>query len=82
MNTGAGMLDVGPAEVGDRAFWLTSATLMPTTMASVSVLLTSGLPNSDFFAYSSSKWIGCWFMVSSVNQVLSAAVMVRPGQCL
>jgi hypothetical protein len=55
---------------------------MPTTMASVSVELTRGLPNSVPLAYSSSKWIGCWFMVSSVNQVLSAAVIVRPGQCL
>jgi hypothetical protein len=32
-------------------------------------------------AYSASKCSGCVFMVSSVNQVLSASVMVRPGRC-
>ena len=32
------------------AFWLTSLTLMPTTIDKVRQLLTSGLPNSDFAA--------------------------------
>ena len=32
------------------AFWLTSLTLMPTTIDSVRQLFTSGLPNSDFAA--------------------------------
>ena len=40
-----------------------------------------GWPNSVWRAYSRSKCSGCWFMVSSVNQMLSASVMVRPGRC-
>ena len=43
--------------------------------------LTKGRPNSLFAAYSLSKCSGCWFMVSSVNQVLSLSLMVRPGRC-
>ena len=54
---------------------------MPVTTASVSALLTIGWPNSLWRAYSRSKCSGCWFMVKSVNQVLSASVMVRPGRC-
>jgi len=26
-------------------------------------------------------WTGCWFIVSSANQVQSASLIVRPGQC-
>src|SRR6185437_5039812 len=63
------------------AFWLTSLTLMPTTIDSVRQLLTSGRLNSDFAAYSLSKCKGWVFIVSSVNQVLSLSVMVRPGRC-
>ena len=63
------------------AFWLRSETLMPTTMESVRQLLTSGLPNSLLAAYSLSKCRGFWFMVMSVNQVLSVSVMLRPGRC-
>ena len=63
------------------AFWLRSLTLIPATMDSVSALFTSNLPNSLCLAYSASKWIGWVFMVSSVNQVLSASPIVRPGRC-
>jgi hypothetical protein len=63
------------------AFWLTSDTLMPTISATVNGLATSGLPNSLALAYSASKCSGCVFIVSSVNQVLSASLMVRPGRC-
>jgi len=63
------------------AFWLMSLTLMPTTIDRVRQLLTSGRLNSDFAAYSLSKCRGCWFIVISVNQVLSLSVMVRPGRC-
>ncbi|MNC86305.1 hypothetical protein D3C83_19570 [compost metagenome] len=63
------------------AFWLRSETLMPVTIASVRQLFTSGRPNSVFAAYAASKCSGCVFMVSSVNQVLSASLIVRPGRC-
>ena len=63
------------------AFWLVSDTDMPATSDSVKVELTSGRPNSLRRAYSLSKWIGCWFMVNRVNQVLSLSVIVRPGRC-
>ena len=58
-----------------------SLTLMPATIESVRQELTSGRPNSLFAAYSRSKCSGCWFIVRSVNQVLSLSVMVRPGRC-
>ena len=63
------------------AFWLTSVTLMPTSSATVNGLQTMHLPNSLALAYSASKCIGWVFIVSSVNQVLSASLMVRPGRC-
>ncbi len=63
------------------AFWLTSVTLMPTTIASVRGEATTQRPNSEALPYCSSKCSGWVFMVSSVNQVLSACVMVRPGRC-
>ena len=63
------------------AFWLRSLTLMPATIDKVSAEFTNGLPNSVFAAYSTSKWIGCVFIVNSVNQVLSASVIVLPGRC-
>src|SRR5688572_33206391 len=63
------------------AFWLTSVTLMPTINATVNGLHTMHLPNSLFFAYSASKCIGCVFIVSNVNQVLSVSVIVLPGRC-
>ena len=63
------------------AFWLTSVTLMPTISATVSGLQTMHLPNSLAFAYSASKCIGWVFIVSSVNQVLSVSLIVRPGRC-
>ena len=63
------------------AFWLMSETLIPTSTARVSVLTTTGRPYSECFAYSPSKWMGCVFMVSSVNQVLSASLKVLPGRC-
>src|SRR3546814_10797256 len=69
-NTGAVMrISVQPRLATAR--WLTSRTLMPTTIANVRGLETMGLPNSVFRAYSTSKWIGCVFIVSSVNQLLS-----------
>ena len=80
VDTGAGMrMSVQPRFA--IACWLTSATDMPVTTAKVSALLTIGWPNSVWRAYSRSKCSGCRFMVSSVNQVLSASVMVRPGRC-
>jgi hypothetical protein len=63
------------------AFWLRSLTLIPATIESVRQLFTSGRPNSVLAAYAASKCSGCVFIVSSVNQVLSASVMVRPGRC-
>jgi len=58
LKTGAGnTMSVQPRFA--TANWLTSATLMPTTTASVNALFTSGLPNSERAAYASSKWIGC-----------------------
>ena len=63
------------------AFSLTSETLMPTSIDSVSVLTISRRPKSVLRPYSLSKCNGWVFMVSSVNQVLSASVRVRPGQC-
>src|SRR5690606_1255278 len=63
------------------AFWLTSVTLMPTIRATVNGEQTMILPNSEAFAYSLSKCIGCVFIVSRVNQVLSVSVIVRPGRC-
>ena len=64
-----------------NAFWVRSVTLCPTAMATVSVDTTSGLPNSDRAAYSALKCISLVFMVSSVNQVLSVSVTVRPSGC-
>ena len=64
-----------------KAFWVMSVTLCPTAMATVRVETTSGLPNSDFAAYSLLKCIWFVFIVSSVNQVLSASVTVRPSGC-
>ena len=63
------------------AFWLTSLTLMPTSTARVSGEATMQRPNSDALPYSASKCSGWVFIVSSVNQVLSASVRVRPGRC-
>ena len=63
------------------AFWLTSVTLMPTISATVNGEATMQRPNSDWRPYSSSKCSGWVFMVSSVNQMLSVCVMVRPGRC-
>ena len=62
-------------------FWLTSETLMPVTMARVSAELTSGLPKSVAAPYTASMCSGCWFIVRSENQVLSASESVRPGRC-
>ena len=64
-----------------NAFWVRSVTLCPTAIATVSVETTSGLPNSERPAYSALKCIWLVFIVSSVNQVLSASVMVRPSGC-
>ncbi len=62
-------------------FWLTSDTDMPVTSDRVRQEFTSTCPNSVLAPYSLSKCSGCWFMVSSVNQVLSLSVMVLPGRC-
>ena len=51
----------------------------PVTSASVKVESTSGLPNSVFAAYALSKWMALLFCVSNVNQMLSAAITVRPS---
>ena len=64
-----------------NAFWVRSVTLCPTAIATVRVETTSGLPNSDCAAYSLLKWIWLVFIVSSVNQVLSVSVTVRPSGC-
>ena len=56
-----------------------SMTDWPVTSASVNVESTSGLPNSVFAAYAWSKWIGLVFCESSVNQILSAVMTVRPS---
>jgi hypothetical protein len=64
-----------------KTFWDTSVTLCPETSASVNVELTRGLPNSVRAAYSWSKCSGAVFCVSSVNQMLSVLVTVRPSGC-
>ena len=61
-------------------FSLTSATPIPVTIASVSVLLIRHLPNSVRRAKSLLKWIWLVLLVSRVNQVLSASVRVRPSR--
>ena len=53
----------------------------PVTSASVKHEFTSGFLNSVWLAYSASKWIGFVFIVRHVNQMLSAAVTVRPSGC-
>jgi hypothetical protein len=44
----------------------------------VKVESTSGRSHSVVAAYAASKWIGFVFIVSSVNQTLSASSTVRP----
>src|SRR6266849_6575594 len=53
---------------------------MPVTMARVSAELTSGLLKSVAAPYTASMCSGCWFIVRSENQVLSASESVRPGR--
>ncbi len=76
---GAGQADFIPAQVdGVLRDVLTDR---PVTIASVSVESTSGFLNSVCAAYTLSKWIGLLLTVSSVNQILSVCVMVRPTGC-
>ena len=51
---------------------------MPATMASVRALLIRHFPNSVRLPYSLLKWIWLVLLVSSVNQMLSFSVTVRP----
>jgi hypothetical protein len=60
------------------AFSLVSATLNPTTRATVSVLLTSGRPYLVPAANSLLKCTWFVFIVKQVNQMLSVSVSVRP----
>src|SRR5215475_1584849 len=58
-----------------------SPTERPTATPRVKRLLTSGLPNSAFWAAWKSTWSGGGFMVRHEKNTLSASVTVRPGWC-
>ena len=62
------------------AFSLVSGTVMPVTSASVNALLTSGFPKRVRSAYGTLKCSWFVFSVSSVNQMLSVSVIVRPSR--
>ena len=63
------------------AFCVVSVTDCPMAIAMVSVETTSGRPNSDALPTSALKCDWLVFMVSNVNQVLSASETVRPSGC-
>ena len=61
--------------------WVRWVTDWPTSTDMVSRLLTSRSPNSVWALKAASTCSACWFMVSRLNIVLSASLIVRPGAC-
>lgn len=63
------------------AVWLTSMTDSPSTIATESPEFTMIFPTGARAAKCALKWFWLVFIVSSVNQVLSASLTVRPSGC-
>src|SRR5699024_9735118 len=62
--------------------WVSCVTDRPMSVARVNIELTSLWPKGSVSAKAASRCRAWVFMVTAVNQVLSASVMVRPGACL